>query len=183
MKVEFNASEQFKRYAQQLSHKQKRFRRALEENTRTACMIAKNTAMVVTPHIGDGRPRGKNMITNSLQRAWQVRCEFVESNNGGTNGGREGENIYARIIISNRKKYAPFVQYGHKMTQHFVPWLYKDGSVLSRENTHAVKMFGLCVGTKTSYVPGVDMIGPTIAAFNKAFYELNEESLKKIFGR
>lgn len=181
MRVECNMSEQLKKYADRMQLNQRRFRKELKENALVACEVAKSVSMAVTPHIGDGKPRGKNMITNALRNAWRVRFEMLSNN--GKAPSSDTENIYARIIITNSKKYAPYVQYGHRMTPHFVPWLYKDGAVISRENTHAIKMFGLLVGTKTTYVPGVDMIGPIVAAFNKSFNELNEESFKKIFGR
>lgn len=180
MKVEFNASTALKQYGYELMLKRKKLRKELQENARIASNAALLAIRTATPHIGDGKPRGRNVITNSLMNAWRVGIEFSSSNS--VNPGRKVNN-FAKISFSNRKKYADYVQYGHRMTPHFVPWLYKDGDLISRETDHCVKLFGLIMGTKTPFVKGVDMIGPGIEVFNTVFKELCEDTLYKTISR
>ena len=175
MKVEFNAGKELWQYSQEVSRKKKKLIAQFRDNARIAADKALEEVKKNTPHLGDGKPRGKNVITNALMKAWKVKVEFPNSNNKDSN--------FTVISFLNRKKYSDYVQFGHKMTPHFVPWLYKDGDVISRENTHAVKVFGLMVGTKTPFVKGIDMVGTGIKRFQDCFKEMCEQSFQIVWSR
>jgi hypothetical protein len=44
-------------------------------------------------------------------------------------------------------------------------------------------MFGIVVGTKTTYVKGVDMIGPARQAFFEKFNLLNDRTVNRILSK
>lgn len=124
-----------------------------------------------TPNSEDGKKRGVNVISNSLQNSWSAKYT--------TNIGND---VFGSVSLTNSKPYAKFVQYGHDVKKHFVPWLYKDSDgTLSYETNHSQKMFGLMVGTKTKHVDGVDMVSEAIDAFNECFDKSNRELIEKIF--
>lgn len=132
-----------------------------------ACSAMLKEAKENTPHKGDGKKRGKNMITNELQSSWRV----LKKKRAGITCG---------VTLVNDKDYAKFVQYGHKLTRHFVPWLYFDGNVISRSINHGKKLFGIVVGTKTHHVDGIDMTGPAIKSFNETLEKSITDVFKKI---
>ena len=170
----FRLSDKLRAYSKQINKGITAFRKGLEENAVIACGSAKRVAEEHTPHQGDGKRRGNNVITNALQQSWHVDCDIVNRN--------DRERIYALVTITNDKYYAPFVQYGHRMSVHFVPWLYIDGQrTISRSLNQSGPLFGLTVGRKTPFVKGVDMIGPAIEEFNNVFDRLNTELLKRSF--
>ena len=175
MKSSFNLSDKLKQISQSASEMSKKLKKQIQDNAVIACEAMEQAAKDHTPNKDDGKQRGFNVISNSLQDSW--RAEFIKSNNSKELG---------EITLTNDKPYAPYVQNGHRVTKHFVPWLYKDDlGTISYEDFHAQSMFGLVVGTKTNYVEGVDMIGPAEKAFDEKFNELNEKTLsdlkKKIF--
>lgn len=170
----FNLGNGLKEYSKRINRGIGKFRNELEENAKAACETALSVIRDVTPHAGDGRPRGKNVITDALQNSWNIDYRIVNRNSR--------ERIYAKVSVSNDRYYAPFVQYGHKMSVHFVPWLYIDGSnLISRSMNQSGPVFGLVVGRKTPFVEGIDMIGPAIDAFNETFDRLNEKSFENSF--
>lgn len=59
-----------------------------------------------------------------------------------------------KSILCNPVEYASYVDEGHKMTPHFVPWLYIDdtGCISRHDPKDDEALFGLMVGTKTSQV-------------------------------
>lgn len=177
MKTTFSLSDQLRQFAKDASDAQRALKKGMIENIQNACDVMVNAAKEHTPHEGDGKKRGFNVISNSLQDSWGA--EFKKSDKTGELG---------KVSLFNNKEYAKYVQEGHKVTKHFVPWLYKDDmGTLSYETFHAQPMFGLVVGTKTPYVKGVDMIGPAKEAFNKSMEESNlkliEDVKKKYFSK
>lgn len=144
-------------------------REEVKKNAEIACSKAEAVLLRKTPHADDGKPRGKNMITNSLRDSWHVSYKI----------GRTG--LFCKIIMENDKEYASYVQYGHKQTKHFVPWLYKDGSVLSYETNHNQPLFGITVGGKNPFVKGIDMLGPAEKKFKKTMTNLMVKSIYNIF--
>ena len=174
MKSRFKLKDSLKQFASSMRRGLSVFREIVSANGEIACRAALLEAQRRTPHKGDGKKRGENMISNALQKAWRVDWNLVNKNNK--------SRIYAEVIITNEKTYAPFVQYGHKMTPHFVPWLYKDGQgTISRATGKGQAPFGLVMGNRTPFVAGIDMIGPAIDVFNNVFDKLNRESLNKPF--
>lgn len=147
---------------------QKEMPKEIMKNAHKACEAMEAEAKAHTPHANDGKTRGKNVISNSLMESWKATC--VPSRT---------DTKIGKVILTNNKKYAQFVQSGHRVKRHFVPWLYKDASgTISYETNHSQPLFGLIVGTKTTYVDGVNMIGPAVEAFNKTFDKLNRGLLK-----
>lgn len=170
MSAKFDLKDKLKQLSKKSKEARKRLHDGVCQNARDACEVMVEAAREHTPHDGDGKRRGFNVITNSLQEAWHAKFEVSDS---GTELGY--------VHLTNTKDYAGFVQKGHRVPRHFVPWLYKDDlGTLSYETDHAQPMFGLVVGTKTPYVEGVDMVGPAIEAFDKSFKESNELLLDDI---
>lgn len=170
MKSSFDLGKKLNDIAVGAKLQQKALRSGFERNARKACVAMVEAAMEHTPHKGDGKIRGQNMISDSLQKSWVAKYEPAKD-----------KKEIGTVILENKKPYAIYVQKGHKLTKHFVPWLYKDGNVISYETNHNQKLFGLVVGTKTHYVKGVDMVGPAEEAFNKKFDELNAKLTKSIW--
>jgi hypothetical protein len=169
MNKTFDLDKKLKELTKQIGTSEKKLRSGVIRNAKTACAAMEEAAKEHTPNSNDGKQRGFNVISDSLRNSWIA--EYIKSRKRGEIG---------TVTLSNSKPYAPFVQYGHKVSRHFVPWLYIDGNVLSYETNHNQPLFGLIVGTKTKYVKGVDMITPAIEAFNKTFDELNKRLLDKL---
>lgn len=62
-----------------------------------------------------------------------------------------------KTTLANDKKYASYVNDGHRMDRHFVPGLYIDPESGLLEYNPEQKT-GIVVGTKTAYVPGINMV-------------------------
>lgn len=159
MKVSFNLSSKLASISKNAKFANKKIIAGIRNNARDACETMLEVVREHTPHDGDGKRRGFNVITNSLQSAWHA--EFQPS---------QEPNEIGVVRLENDKSYARYVQNGHKVAKHFVPWLYKDGTgTLSYETNHNQPLFGLVVGTKTPYVKPVDMVGPANDAFSRVF--------------
>lgn len=147
---------------------ERKLKKGIIQNAKDAADVAVLAAREATPHDGDGKPRGFNTITGELEAHW----DWEYSGGGDTLGS---------IRIFNSMSYAAYVQYGHVMHQHFVPWLYIDGmGTISYETNHNLPLFGLVVGTKTKYVEGRDMIGPANEAFHETFKQLTLDLFKEV---
>lgn len=172
MKVTFNLSSKMKELPKKAKKAQKKLMAGIRQNARDACEIMQEVAREHTPHDGDGKKRGFDVISNSLQNAWHA--EFQPS---------QEKNEVGIVKLENAKYYATYVQMGHRVKRHFVPWLYKDDlGTISYETDHNQPMFGLVVGTKTPYVKGVDMIGPAHEAFERAFMASNKRLFNEELG-
>jgi hypothetical protein len=168
MKATIDLDKKLRELAKQANAKPKELRQKVMDNARVACEDMVRAAKEHTPNSGDGKKRGLNMISNSLQEAWHADIE---------KSGKRSQ--IGKVVLSNDKPYAPFVQNGYNVTKHFVPWLYKDNDgTLSYETNHGQPLFGIVVGTKTKHVAGVDMVGPATKAFNETFDKLNETLLE-----
>lgn len=168
----FDLSEQMKQISKAASKLSDELKESINEAINKASDAMLEEAKKNTPHIGDGKVRGKNMITNELYSSWRV---IKTTDNGFING----------ISLVNDKDYAQFIQYGHRVTRHFVPWLYFDGDLISRSLSHGKKLFGIVVGTKTKHVDGIDMTGPAEKKFEEVFNKEAGEVLNNIdiFGK
>ena len=173
MKVTFNLSSKCRAISKNALKIQKKLMAQIRQNARDACEIMQEVARENTPHEGDGKRRGFDVISNSLQDGWHA--EFQPS---------QEPNEVGVVKLENAKYYASYVQNGHKVNKHFVPWLYKDDlGTISYETEHNQPMFGLVVGTKTPYVKGVDMIGPAHAAFERYFMASNKKLFENELGK
>jgi hypothetical protein len=168
MKVSFDLKSKLEAISKKAAKANKKIMAKIHQNARDACEAMVEAAREHTPHEGDGKRRGFNVISNSLQDSWH--SEFQPS---------QEKNEVGTVKLENAKSYAVYVQRGHKVNKHFVPWLYKDGTgTISYETDHDQPLFGLVVGTKTPYVKGVDMVGPAHEAFNRAFGASTKKTLK-----
>ena len=70
----------------------------------------------------------------------------------------------ARTILANNVQYASYINDGHRMDQHFVPGLGKNGGLLEYDPQ---RHKGLMVGTKTKYVKGKYMKQAAIGQYRK----------------
>lgn len=130
--------------------------RFMKKNIRSSLGETLKSVRLATPHSGDGRPRGLNMITNSLYNSWHA--------NYSAHGSKLGF-----LELSNARPYAKYVQEGHRVTRHFVPWLYIGANgLLNRESNHSGRLFGLTVGVPETYVPGTDMTSGGVQTFMDA---------------
>lgn len=162
-------------------------------NVKHACyeMVAKAKERT-PPH--EGEERGKNTVTGNMARHWDSNHSF---NNNGT----------IRITLFNNVQYASYVENGHKMTKHFVPWLYIDGTgTLARHEPVAAKrrgifswlfnvffkrkqpnpgepLFGLVVGTKTQYIPPEHIVDQSKERFFQAYTYMRSGMIKRINGQ
>lgn len=173
MKTTFDLADKLKRLSKEMNDYGSGLTRGIKRNAITASETMVEVAKENTPNSTDGKKRGFNVISDSLQRSWYSRCR--------TNFGKK---IVCKVTLENTKPYAMFVQNGHYVKRHFVPWLYKDkNGTISYETNHSQPVFGLIVGTKTKYVKGVDMISPALEAFDKEFNRLNIDLINSITKR
>ena len=93
------------------------------------------TAKEKTPPL-PGQQRGRNTVTGALADHWGSRFEKANGDN---------YNVY----LFNNMQYASYVNDGHRMVKHFVPWLYIDSNgVIARHiPITGEQLFGLVVGT------------------------------------
>lgn len=128
-----------------------RFRRAVKAASQD--MVAE--AAGATPPL-NGEDRGKNTVTGNLAAHWKY--EINEAPNE------------TRVSLINDLHYASYVDQGHRMDRHFVPWLYIDGmgSIARHIPETGEALFGLVVGTKTAYVEGYGMADKAKDRFVKA---------------
>lgn len=168
-------SKQLNDLMKKIPEMQKEIVAGIEQNVKDAADVAVLAAREATPHDGDGKKRGYNTITGELEAHWSWRFIRQDSYN---------KHNFGTLYIYNDTSYASFVQFGHNMHKHFVPWLYIDGcGTISYETNHNLPMFGLVVGTKTKYVDGRDMIGPAEKAFNETFTKLTQDLLNEVLQR
>lgn len=170
MAKEFDLKDKLRQLAQKSEQARRMLKEGIARNAEDACDVMVLAAREHTPHEGDGKKRGFNVITGELEAHWQA--EFKRE---------DGENTVGTVTLSNDMSYASYVQNGHKLTKHFVPWLYVDGmGTISYETNHNQPMFGMMVGTKTHYVDGKDMVNPAIDAFNESFDRMNEDLFEQL---
>lgn len=177
MLFRFNLDKQLSDYGINVKSISRKAINFMRKNIRGSLGETLKTVRACTPHAGDGRPRGLNMITNSLYNSWHA--------NYSAHGSRLGF-----LELSNARPYAKYVQEGHRVTRHFVPWLYIGGNgLINRETKHSGKLFGLTVGVPETFVPGVDMTGPAVQTFMDAvlrsiyaaeYHEYEKEKRKAI---
>lgn len=170
MQKAFDLHLKLKKLAETADEARKLIREGAIRNAEDACDVMVLAAREATPHEGDGKRRGQNVITGELEAHWEA--EFIR---------KETKSSLGKVVLHNDMDYASYVQNGHKLKRHFVPWLYVDGmGTISYEVNHAQPMFGLVVGTKTKYVKGVDMVGPAIKAFNESFDFMNQTLMEQV---
>lgn len=143
----------------------------LYEISKGATMRAVETAAELTPPTQNDL-RGTNTRSGEMKQHWATDSK-VNPIGGALSGGKEFQ-----TVLANNKEYASYVNDGHRLNRHFVPGLYINPSsgMLEYDSDYAAGGGGIVVGTKTSYVPGLNMVDAAI----KVFHETVEFEAKKL---
>lgn len=84
----------------------------------------------------------------------------------------------ARTTLANNMQYASYVNDGHRMDEHFVPGLTKNGPLLEKVDP---KMGGIMVGTQTKYIKGKYMKQAAIGRYRKVVRMELDRRIKENF--
>lgn len=176
-----------KKAAKKLREKAKYVKKRTMQNIKDASKEMVLKAKEATPP-KNGEERGKNTVTGHMAAHWKAKPQKLSDGNikvtlkndivGITpKYNKKGEKIGENIV-----HYASYVDQGHKMTEHFVPWLYKDGTnTLARhEPVPGEKLFGLVVGNKTEYVPGYKIVEQAKDRFFEAYEHMQKGLVDEI---
>ena len=153
---------------------QRQFGDALDEYVRRtdkdvddACKEMVQEAKAKTPP-RNGEDRGRNTVTGDLAASW------------GSSYKIEGDTI--EVTLTNDIQYASYVDQGHRMDRHFVPWLYVDamGAIARKIPQPGEQMFGLVVGTKTTQVKPYNMTKYAKKRFFEAYSMMQSDTLDRI---
>lgn len=129
----------------QLQDIQARFPSELSNIAKNATIRAVEKAVDMTPPL-ENDLRGTNTRSGGMKQHWRTDSQITPQVSG---------NKYT-TVLGNNKKYASYVNDGHRMDRHFVPGLYVNpASGMLEVNPDGTG--GLVVGTQTSYVPGLHM--------------------------
>lgn len=141
-------------------------REQTERDIKDACNEMVLRAKETTPPL-NGEDRGKNTVTGDLAASWKYEIKQIEGD--------------WKVTIKNDVQYASYVNDGHIMKEHFVPWLYIDGmGALARHIPNPVEpLFGLTVGTKTKKVEGYNMVEKAKERFFEAYRTIRENTVKR----
>lgn len=136
-------------------------------NIKDACAEMVLRAKETTPPL-NGENRGKNTVTGDLAANWKYEYRNVDGD--------------WKVTIKNNVQYASYVNDGHIMKEHFVPWLYIDGTGALARHIPAPgePVFGLTVGTKTKEVPGYNMVEKAKERFFEAYRNLHDDMIKQV---
>lgn len=129
----------------QLQDVQARFPSELSNIAKNATIRAVEKAVDMTPPL-ENDLRGTNPRSGGMKQHWRTDSQITPQVSG---------NKYT-TVLGNNKKYASYVNDGHRMDRHFVPGLYVNPSSGMLE-INPDGSGGLVVGTQTSYVPGLHM--------------------------
>lgn len=145
-----------------------RLKKELEEDIKASCSEMVLEATKQTPP-KEYQIRGRNTVTGFMKQSWGSSYKFVR------NGTVE-------ITLYNSAPYSQYVNDGHRVTKHFVPWLYVDGSgYLAKHNPiPGEPLFGLVVGTKTIKVPPQNITEVAKNKFFDVFNSLSEATISEI---
>lgn len=162
-----NSRKNFLAFYKNMKEMRKEIKEGLARNIKDACEVMIEAAQENTPPC-KGERRGTDTWTGELRRHWDYKI----SNTG----------LNTTVLLYNDMQYASYVENGHRMDKHFVPWLYIDDTgVISRHNPVAGEgLFGLVVGTKTKYVPPAHMVEKAVNAFQDALDVMNNDLMRDI---
>jgi hypothetical protein len=157
-------------FRQQIKQLRTQYRSMFDKAVKSACQDMVIAAAESTPPL-NGEDRGKNTVTGNLASHW------------GYDVNDDGDNT--RITLYNNMQYASYVDQGHRMSEHFVPWLYIDGmgAIARHIPTPGEKLFGLVVGTKTEYVKGYGMVEKAKDRFIKSLTIAHDKLMEEVEGQ
>lgn len=180
-----------KEFKAQLEKVTSQLKNETRKNVKLACyeMVAE-AKRCTPPH--EGEERGKNTVTGNMARHWDSSYTI-----------KDNDSIKVRLF--NNVQYASYVENGHRMKKHFVPWLYIDGTgtIARHQPAEANKrskalswlfniffkqkrpdpgepLFGLVVGTKTKYVPPEHIVEKARKRFFEAYYTLQKNTIDEV---
>lgn len=160
---------------------QKRYAKMNERNIKDACyeMVAK--AKEVTPP-PPGAVRGKNTTTGDMAAHWTFDIRTVKD----MHRVKLENGVYQIYEKANGQKvevhYASYVENGHKVDKHFVPWLRVDDTGMALERVipePGEKMFGIMVGTKTKEVPAANIVEKAQKRFFDAYKLMYNQTINQ----
>lgn len=158
----------FREVKKHIQEQEDEYKSQYELNIKDACKEMVLRAKETTPP-KPGTERGTNTVTGNLAAHWGYKYDIKKND--------------TRITITNNVQYASYVDQGHRMDKHFVPWLYIDpftGQLSKHIPISGEKLFGLVVGTKTQYVNGYYMVDKARDRFFEAFYQLQSQTAESI---
>lgn len=135
----------------QLEKVQARFPGELREAAKGATLRAIEKAAEMTPPTEGDDISGTHTLTSGMKQHWESDSVSTPA--------QQGESLVT--VLANNKKYASYVNDGHRMDRHFVPGLYIDkasGHLAYDPEMAAARTGGLMVGTQTTYVEGIGMV-------------------------
>ena len=131
------------RYLKRLQKAGVKVREIRLEAAETATLAAVETATANTPPNGGAPIKGVNTRTGEMSQSWATDSQIIPTVSGNT----------ITTMLCNNKKYASYVNDGHRMDKHFTTHVaIENGMLVGKPGTG-----GLMVGTKTSYIPGLYM--------------------------
>ena len=133
-----------RRYLKRLQKAGVKVREIMLEAAETATLDAVETAQKHTPPNGGAPIKGVNTRTGEMSQSWATDSQTTPSVSGNT----------ITTMLCNNKRYAPYVNDGHRMDKHFTTHVaIENGVLVGKPNGGG----GLVVGTKTRYIPGLYM--------------------------
>ncbi len=148
----------------------------LKEVAEEGRLIAIEQVVESTPPNDDGKPRGANTITGSLKASWEESSDKEITDKGNR----------MSFMLRNNMDYASYVDKGHSMDQHFVLGLYINPytGLLTYEPDREKAIeegLGITVGTKTSWVEGLQMTEKAKETFENYTRKEIERRTKEIW--
>ena len=134
----------------------------INEVAEGATIEAVRVATENTPPNGGAKISGTNTRTGQMAQHWETDSKTAPIN--------------GKTLLANNMQYASYVNDGHRMDQHFVPGLVKNGSLLEKGGEG-----GITVGTKTTYVPGVYMKEKAIGKYRTTVRKELDKRVKEAF--
>lgn len=139
----------------------------MEEVAEGATIAAVERATELTPPNG-AAIAGTGTRTGEMAEAWTVDSVTKPVMTAAS----------ARTTLANNMQYASYVNDGHRMDEHFVPGLIKNGPLLEKVNP---KMGGITVGTQTKYIKGKYMKQAAIGRYRKVVCMELDKRIKENF--
>ncbi len=137
-----------------------------------ATLRAVEEAEALTPPntFAHGELRGVNTISGGLAQHWAADSQTVPV--------ASGESL--TTVLANNLEYASYVDDGHRVDKHFVPGLYVDEDGLLSMDLSKPKGVGLMVGTKTTYVEGLNITDKAIDKYDEVVQAELEKLTKEL---
>ena len=158
-----------KERAAQMKKIQSQLPETLAEISRNATIAAIEKAAELTPPTVDDLA-GTGTRSGGMKQHWDTDSQKKPEVSG---------NEY-RTVLANNKKYASYVNDGHRMNKHFVPGLGVNPYTGQLEKTKD-GTGGIVVGTKTAYVGGLFMVDQAKKAYQETIETEARKKIEKLF--